>query len=116
MITVYGLKNCDTCKKALAWLKAEGIEHVYRDVRADGLDRSALSSWMDELGHEVLVNTRGTTWRGLPDDQKAGLDNARAVGLIMDQPAIMKRPVFDLDDRRLVGFKDAQKETLSTHR
>ncbi|MBT5433670.1 MAG: arsenate reductase [Alphaproteobacteria bacterium] len=112
MLTVYGLKNCDTCKKALAWLKANNIEHRYHDVRADGLDAGAVASWMEELGHAVLVNTRGTTWRGLPDEDKADLDSARAIDLIMAQPAIMKRPVFDLGNKRLVGFKPAQQEEL----
>ncbi|MGY8995070.1 MAG: glutaredoxin domain-containing protein [Alphaproteobacteria bacterium] len=63
MIVVYGLKNCETCKKALTWLKSEGLEHRFHDIRADGLDGDALAAWLEELGHEVLVNTRGTTWR-----------------------------------------------------
>jgi arsenate reductase len=113
MIVVYGLKNCDTCKKALAWLKGEGLEHRFHDVRADGLDGDALAAWLEELGHEVLVNTRGTTWRALSDSDKADLDNTKAHALIMAQPAIMKRPVFDLGHRRVVGFKDAQKAELS---
>jgi Spx/MgsR family transcriptional regulator len=113
MLVVYGLKNCDTCKKALGWLKTQGIDHSFHDVRADGLDGDTLARWLDELGHDVLVNTRGTTWRALPEDEKVGLDSTRAQRLIMTQPAIMKRPVFDLGDRRLVGFKDAQKEELA---
>jgi len=115
MFTVYGLKNCDTCKKALAWLKANNIEHRYHDVRADGLDTGDVASWMDELGHAVLVNTRGTTWRNLTDEDKVDLDNTKATGLIMAQPAIMKRPVFDLGSKRLVGFKPAQQEELLTY-
>jgi len=116
MITVYGLKNCDTCKKALGWLKAEGIEHRFHDVRADGLDPGAVRAWADEVGHAVLVNTRGTTWRQLDVGAKTGLDDAKAAALILEHPAIMKRPVFDLGDRRLVGFKDAQKEALAAYR
>ena len=112
LITVYGLKNCDTCKKALAWLKAEGITHQFHDVRADGLDAGDVKAWVGELGSDVLVNTRGTTWRGLDEADKADLDNAKAAALILAHPALMKRPVFDLGDRRLVGFKDAQKEAL----
>lgn len=112
MIEVWGLKNCDTCRKALAWLKDEGIAHRFRDVRADGLDPAALEVWIAELGWEPLVNTRGTTWRGLPEGEREGLDAARAKALILVNPAVMKRPVFDLGSRRLVGFKDAEKEVL----
>ncbi len=112
MIEVWGLKNCDTCRKALAWLKDEGIAHSFRDVRAAGLDPAALKAWIDELGWEVLVNTRGTTWRGLPESEREGLDAKRAHALILRHPAVMKRPVFDLGSRRLVGFKDAEKAAL----
>lgn len=112
LITVYGLKNCDTCKKALTWLKAEGIAHEFHDVRADGLVASDVAAWISELGSDVLVNTRGTTWRGLDEADKAEMDDAKAAALILAHPALMKRPVFDLGDRRLVGFKDAQKEAL----
>lgn len=112
MITVYGLKSCDTCRKARAWLDGEGIAHSFHDVRADGLDGKALAGWIEELGWEALVNTRGTTWRGLPEAEKTGLDAARARDLILAHPAVMKRPVFDLGTRRLVGFKDEQKTAL----
>lgn len=112
MIEVWGLKNCDTCRKALAWLKDEGIAHSFRDVRADGLDPAALEAWIAELGWEPLVNTRGTTWRGLPEGERENLDAAKAKGLILANPAVMKRPVFDLGGRRLVGFKDAEKKAL----
>ena len=112
MIEVWGLKNCDTCRKALTWLKDEGIAHSFRDVRADGLDPAALEAWIAELGGEPLVNTRGTTWRGLPESEREGLDAAKAKALILANPAVMKRPVFDLGGRRLVGFKDAEKKAL----
>ena len=112
MVEVWGLKNCDTCRKALAWLKDEGIAHIFRDVRADGLDRAALKAWIGELGWEALVNTRGTTWRGLPEAEREGLDAARAHALILAHPAVMKRPVFDLGERRLVGFKGAEQAAL----
>lgn len=115
MITVYGLKNCDTCKRALAWLADEGIENNFLDVRADGLDGDKLRAWIDELGWEVLVNTRGTTWRGLEAADKDGLDPSKAAALILAHPALMKRPVFDLGDRRLVGFKDPEKTVLQAY-
>lgn len=112
MITVYGLKTCDTCRKALRWLESEGIAHRFHDVRADGLDAKALQAWIGELGWEVLVNTQSTTWRGLDDGQKTGLDAKKAAALILAHPALMKRPVFDLGHRRLVGFKAPQMEAL----
>ena len=112
MIEVWGLKNCDICRKALAWLKDEGIAHAFRDVRADGLDAAALEAWIDELGWEALVNTRGTTWRGLPAAEREALDATRAHALILAHPALMKRPVFDLGGRRLVGFKAAEQAAL----
>jgi len=112
LITVYGLRTCDTCKKALRWLETEGIACRFHDVRADGLDAVALGAWIDELGWEVLVNTQSTTWRGLDDKQKAGLDAKKAAALILAHPALMKRPVFDLRHRRLVGFKAAQMAAL----
>jgi arsenate reductase (glutaredoxin) len=112
MVEVWGLKNCDTCRKALAWLKDEGFAHRFRDVRAEGLDPAALKAWIAELGWEALVNTRGTTWRGLPEAEREGLDAARAHALILAQPAVMKRPVFDLGKRRLVGFKATEQAAL----
>jgi len=112
MIEVWGLKNCDTCRKALNWLKQEAIAHRFRDVRADGLDPAALEAWIAELGWEPLVNTRGTTWRGLPETERDALDGKRAHALILAHPAVMKRPVFDLGKRRLVGFKAAEQAAL----
>ncbi len=113
MIVVYGLKTCGACRKALAWLRAEGLAHRFHDLRADGLDRGTVAAWLEELGHEALVNRRGTTWRGLPDDAKADLDDARAAALILEHPALAKRPVFDTGGRRLVGFGDARKRQLA---
>jgi len=112
MIGVWGLKSCDTCRKALNWLKQEGVAHRFRDVRADGLDPAALEAWIAELGWEPLVNTRGTTWRGLSETERDGLDGKRAHALILAHPAVMKRPVFDLGKRRLVGFKAAEQAAL----
>ena len=107
MIDVYGLKNCDTCKKAIQWLGETGIQYVFHDVRAEALTVAQVATWVKELGSATLVNRRGTTWRKLsPDDQaKAGTaDGARDV--ILANPSVMKRPVFDLGHERLVGFND----------
>jgi Spx/MgsR family transcriptional regulator len=112
MIVVYGLKNCDTCRKALKWLDAEGLEHRFHDVRADGLDAPTLQTWVDELGWETLLNRRGTTWRKLPAAETEGVDAAGAVKLMLNHPALIKRPVFALGDRHLVGFKAEQQDAL----
>jgi arsenate reductase (glutaredoxin) len=114
MINVYGLKNCDACKKATAWLDELGAEHVFHDVREEPLDEKTVSTWLKELGSTTLVNRRGTTWRGLTPEQQA---NAAAVPaactLILEHPALMKRPVFDLGNERLVGFGEDQRRAIS---
>ncbi|MEK9947180.1 MAG: Spx/MgsR family RNA polymerase-binding regulatory protein [Alphaproteobacteria bacterium] len=105
MIDVYGLKNCDTCKKATVWLSERGIEYVFHDVRAEPLDAKTIDAWLKELGSTTLVNRRSTTWRELTPAQKDGAGAAPEAGkLILDHPALMKRPVFDLGRERLVGF------------
>lgn len=112
MITVYGIKNCDTCRKALKWLAAEQIEHRFHDVRADGLEEKTLSTWVGALGWESLLNRRGTTWRKLPDADKEAVDEAAAKKLMFESPTLIKRPVFDLSDGFLVGFKESEQEAL----
>jgi len=100
----YTLKNCDTCKKALKWLTAEGVTFENHDVRADGVDVSWVGPVVDVLGWEVALNRRSTTWRGLSDEDKADIDNAKAVALILDNPTLMKRPVFVSGDTVICGF------------
>lgn len=112
MITMYGLKNCDTCRKALKWLKAEGISHEFKDIRADGFSDAQLRTWIDEASWETLLNRRGTTWRKLPDEAKDGVDEAKAAALMRDQPALIKRPVFETASGIVVGFKSAEMEAL----
>ena len=106
MVTIYGLKNCDTCRKALKWLAAEGIEHRFHDVRADGVDAAMLTGWSETVGWETLLNRRGTTWRKLPEDDREDVDAAKAVSLMETHPALIKRPVFDVAGKVLVGFAD----------
>jgi len=113
MITVYGLKNCDTCRKARQWLDGQGIAHRFHDLRADGLDETTVAGWVTELGYETLLNTRGTTWRGLPEAARANVDAAKATRLMHAHPALIKRPVFDLGGKRLVGFTDAVKKAVA---
>jgi arsenate reductase len=113
MIAVYGLKNCDTCRKARKWLDDRRIAHRFVDVRADGLDETTIAGWVRELGWETLLNTRGTSWRGLPPEAREKMDETAAVRLMRDHPALIKRPVFDLGGRRLVGFTEATKAALA---
>ncbi len=103
--TIYGIKNCDTMKKARAWLDQHGIAYRFHDYKVDGLDKAQLKAWVDELGWEVLLNKAGTTFRALPDADKAGLTAAKAQKLMLAQPSLVKRPVLDVDGKLLVGFK-----------
>ena len=112
MLTIWGLKTCDTCKKALKWLADEDIAHQVKDVRADGVPAAELARWIDAVGWETLVNKSSTTWRGLPDADKDGLDAAKAKALLAAHPTLIKRPVFLSGDNVVVGFRDAQKAAL----
>ncbi len=112
MITIYGIKNCDTCRKALKWLKAEGIEHNFHDFRTDGLDPNDLAGWVSATGWETLLNRRGTTWRKLPGADKENVETGKAVALMQANPTLIKRPVFDLGRDIVVGFKDAEQKAI----
>jgi arsenate reductase (glutaredoxin) len=108
MITIYGLKNCDTCRKAMKWLAAEGIDATLHDFRKDGLDGTLLGQWLDMVEWETLLNRRGTTWRKLSDGDKADVDRLKAQNLMLVNPSLLKRPVIPLGDRLVVGFKEAE--------
>ena len=116
MIRIYGLKNCDTCRAALKWLVAEGLDHRFVDVRKDGVDVSEITTWVAALGWETLLNRRGTKWRGLSDVDKENIDGGKAIKLMMTHPVLIKRPVFHADGTYLVGFKGDQKATLAAGR
>jgi Spx/MgsR family transcriptional regulator len=103
--TLYGIKNCDTMKKARAWLDAKGVPYAFHDYKAEGIDRPRLEAWARAVGWETLLNRAGTTFRKLPDADKADLDERKALTLMLDQPSMIKRPVLDLDGTLLVGFK-----------
>lgn len=107
---LYGIKNCDTVKKARAWLDARGIAYAFHDYKTAGIDTPRLRAWAGELGWEKLLNRAGTTFRKLPESEKAGLDEDKAIGLMLAQPSMIKRPVLDLGDRRLLGFDSAAYE------
>ena len=112
MIVLHGLKNCDTCKKARKWLEQEGLEHRFHDVRADGLTAAQMDGWLKQVSWEVLLNRRGTTWRGLDDTVKESVDAASARDLMLAHPALIKRPVFDHEGKISVGFTDTVKQDL----
>ncbi|MBJ6127606.1 ArsC family reductase [Microvirga splendida] len=108
--TLYGIRNCDTMKKARAWLDARGVTYAFHDYKAEGIDRARLESWAQSVGWETLLNRAGTTFRKLPEADRANLDEGRALALMLDQPSMIKRPVLDLGGRILVGFKPDQYE------
>jgi Spx/MgsR family transcriptional regulator len=105
-ITIYGIKNCDTMKKARAWLDQHRIAYDFHDYKTAGIERAKLEGWAKKAGWETLLNRAGTTFRTLPDKDKAGLTEKKAVALMLDQPSMIKRPVLEFDGGRLlVGFK-----------
>ena len=105
MIVLYGIKNCDTCKKARAWLDQHEISYRFHDFRDDGLTESQLQSFIDKLGWEVLLNKTSTSWRQLSAEQQAGLTEAKAKQLMFGTPTLIKRPVLVNGDEIIVGFK-----------
>lgn len=104
-VTLYGIKNCDTMKKARAWLDSHGVAYAFHDYKAEGIDAARLKGWAGKVGWEVLLNRAGTTFRALPDAEKQGLDEAKAIALMQAQPSMIKRPVLDRDGELIVGFK-----------
>lgn len=106
MVTIYGIRNCDTMKKARAWLDKHGIEYEFHDCKLAGIERERLERWANKLGWEALLNRAGTTFRKLPPKDKQVSDSRKAIRLMLAQPSIIKRPVLDLGGGRLlVGFK-----------
>ena len=107
MITMFGIKNCDTIKKAKQWLTEREVAFQFHDYRKQGLDPTLLRDWVNQLGWEVMVNKRGTTWRQLPDLVKNAIDKESAIEIMLDNPAIIKRPLLVKGDERHIGFSDA---------
>ena len=103
--TIYGIKACDTMKKARDWLDSHGVAYSFHDYKALGIDRDTLQAWVTKVGWTVLLNRAGTTFRKLPDGDKAGLDEAKAIALMLAQPSMIKRPVLASGGDLLVGFK-----------
>jgi len=105
-LTIYGIKNCDTMKKARAWLEAHDLACEFHDYKVAGIDRAKLEKWASAVGWEVLLNRAGTTFRKLPESAKTGLTEARAITLMLEQPSMIKRPVLERGRMLLVGFSE----------
>lgn len=105
MTKLYGIPNCDTMKKARAWLAEHGIDYEFHDYKKLGIDEPTLRAWVAEVGWETLVNRRGMMWRKVPDEIKAAIDEESAIHLMLETPSIIKRPVLDTGGARHVGFK-----------
>jgi arsenate reductase len=103
--TIYGIKNCDTMKKARAWLDSHGLTYEFHDYKAIGIGKETLKKWSDEVGWETLLNRAGTTFRKLPDADKESLNERKALALMLEQPSMIKRPVLDFGGKLVVGFK-----------
>jgi len=108
MLTMYGIKNCDTVKKARVWLDKRGLDHEFHDYKAVGIDRTKLERWVAEVGWEKLLNRSGTTFRKLDEADKIDLDADKAIGLMLAQPSMIKRPVVEHPGGLLVGFAPAE--------
>ena len=108
VVTLYGIKNFGTVKKARAWLEERGIEYAFHDYKVAGVDRDCLANWCREFGWEHVLNRSGTSFRKLPDADKTALDAERARALMLVQPSLIKRPILDLGGERLLGF-DAER-------
>ena len=104
MITIYGIKNCDTMKKAMAWLGANGIAYEFIDYKKAGVAQQHLPDWNQRAGWKVLLNTRGLMWKKLSEEERANVDEAKALTLMTQYPALIKRPVLDTGSQLLIGF------------
>ena len=107
-ITINGIPNCDTVKKARKWLEAQGLDHTFRDFKKDAPSAGEVGKWADEAGWEVLLNKRGTTFRKLSDADKADLTGKKAIALMVQHPSLIKRPVLEYGNGLLVGFNEAE--------
>lgn len=104
---LYGIKNCDTVKKARRWLETNDVAFTFHDVRADGLDKATVEAWLQKVSWEILLNKRGTTWRKLEDPRKDNINEANTMKLMLENPTLIKRPVVTVNDDCIVGFKEA---------
>lgn len=112
MTIIYGIKNCDTVKKARRWLEENNIEHSFFDVRADGITADLISNWNSQSGWQTLLNKRSTTWKNLDPTSRDNIDEASALKLMLEQPTLIKRPVLAHGDNITVGFKVDQYQSI----
>lgn len=107
MITLYGIKNCDTVRKARKWLDSQGVEYQFHDFRGDGVDKDAVAAWIDELGWQNLVNRRSTSWKALDEQDRSNMNDETARQAILANPTLIKRPLLDTGKQRYTGFSAA---------
>lgn len=112
MTTMYGIKNCDTMKKARRWLDEHNVAYDFHDYKKEGIDEKTLNQWSKKVGWETLLNRRGTTWRKLPDKVKDNIDEKSAIKIMLEQPSIIKRPVLIKGSKYQVGFSDQEYSDL----
>ena len=112
MIRIYGIKSCDSCRKAVSWFREHELEHEFHDLREDGITIQLLESWADRVDWEALLNRRSLTWRRIPDLDKQNLSRAGALALMLENPTLIKRPVLEADRRMVVGFDAEAYEKL----
>ena len=112
MTTIYGIKNCDTMKRARAWLEGRKVQYVFHDYKVSGIDKPTLEGWAKKVGWEVLLNRAGTTFKKLPDADKEGLTEKKAIALMLAQPSMIKRPVLEAKGKLTVGFKPEEYKKL----
>jgi arsenate reductase len=109
---IYGIKNCDTMKKARTWLESNGVAYEFHDYKVSGIDAARLAAWTKIVGWETLLNRAGTTFRKLPDKEKQNVDEAKAIKLMLGQPSMIKRPVLERGKTLLVGFSPEKYSSL----
>jgi arsenate reductase len=112
MATIYGIKNCDTMKRARTWLEAHKVAHSFHDYKAAGIDKPTLEGWAKKVGWEILLNRAGTTFKKLPDIDKQRLTEKKAIALMLAQPSMIKRPVLEAKGKLTVGFRPEEYKNL----
>jgi len=112
MVDIYGIKNCDTMKKAFHWLDENNIEYTFHDYKKEGVDETQAKQWLEQLGWESIINKRGTTWRKLDDETKHAMNNELALSTILEQPSIIKRPLLIKNNEIILGFKPSDYQAI----
>lgn len=111
-VTLYGIKNCDTVKKARKWLDANSVPYTFHDFRVDGINKTLVNKFIKQIDIETLINKRGTTWRKLSDEEKDNKTKTQAVELIVENPTVIKRPVLEANKKIFVGFSEENYKSL----